>query len=130
MKATSMCYNKFESFTVKEAICMAKHEFGIMADAPQVDKRYDEYEPWKYACISVDDDCLESVGKRLANVDFYWHTLSVKGKGLAYCGITLIPPRSIKAFIDAVADVPELCELKNMIKRALDNDKWVIHYGL
>ena len=28
---------------------MAKHEFGIMMDAPQQGKRYDEYEPWKYA---------------------------------------------------------------------------------
>ena len=35
---------------------MAKHEFGIMMDAPQPGKRYDEYEPWKYDCISVDDD--------------------------------------------------------------------------
>ena len=40
---------------------MAKHEFGIMIDAPQPGKRYDEYEPWKYACISVDDDYLEGV---------------------------------------------------------------------
>ena len=30
---------------------MAKHEFGIMMDAPQPGKRYDEYEPWKYDCI-------------------------------------------------------------------------------
>lgn len=34
---------------------MAKHEFGIMMDAPQQGTRYDEYEPWKYTCISVDD---------------------------------------------------------------------------
>ena len=25
---------------------MAKHEFGIMMDAPQQGKRYDEYEPF------------------------------------------------------------------------------------
>ena len=58
---------------------MAKHEFGIMMDAPQQGKRYDEYEPWKYACISVDDAYLEGVVERLTSIDFYWHTLSVKG---------------------------------------------------
>ena len=70
---------------------MAKHEFGIMTDAPQQGKRYDEYEPWKYACISVDDAYLEGVVERLTSIDFYWHTLSVKGKWLSYCGVTLVP---------------------------------------
>ena len=32
---------------------MAKHEFGIMIDSPQPGKRYDKYEPEKYACISA-----------------------------------------------------------------------------
>ena len=33
---------------------MAKHEFGIMMNTPRQSERYDEYEPWKYECISVD----------------------------------------------------------------------------
>ena len=109
---------------------MAKHEFGIMMDAPQQGKRYDEYEPWKYACISVDDAYLDGVVERLTSIDFYWHTLSVKGKGLAYCGVTLVPPCSLKAFIDSIADIPELCELKKLLKKALDKNKWIIHYGI
>ena len=109
---------------------MAKHEFGIMMDAPQQGKRYDEYEPWKYACISVDDAYLEGVAERLTSIDFYWHTLSVKGKGLAYCGVTLVPPCSLKSFIDVIADNSELSELKKLLEKALSNNKWVIHYGL
>ena len=109
---------------------MAKHEFGIMMDAPQQGKRYDEYEPWKYACISVDDAYLEGVVERLTSIDFYWHTLSVKGEVLAYCGVTLIPPCSLKAFIDVIADNSELSELKKLLEKALSNNKWVIHYGL
>ena len=109
---------------------MAKHEFGITMDAPRQGKRYDEYEPWKYACISVDDAYLEGVVERLTSIDFYWHTLSVKGKGLAYCGVTLVPPCSLKAFIDVVADNSELSELKKLLEKALSNNKWVIHYGL
>ena len=100
---------------------MAKHEFGIMMDAPQQGKRYDEYEPWKYACISVDDAYLEGVVERLTSIDFYWHTLSVKGKGLAYCGVTLVPPCSLKAFIDVIADNSELSELKKLLENALSN---------
>lgn len=109
---------------------MAEHEFGIMMDAPQANKRYDKYEPWKYACISVDDDALAAAAERLTSVDFYWHTLSVKGKGLAYCGITLVLPGSLRAFIDVIADFPELYELKNLLEKAWDNNKWVIHYGV
>ena len=46
-------------------------------------KRYDEYEPWKYACISVDDAYLDGVVERLTSIDFYWHTLvQSKAKGL------------------------------------------------
>ena len=40
---------------------MAKHEFGIMQTAPQKGKRYDEYAPRKYNCITVDDDYLEDI---------------------------------------------------------------------
>ena len=65
-----------------------------------------------------------------ASIDFYWHTLSVKGKGLAYCGVTLVPPCSLKAFIDVIADNSELSELKKLLEKALNNNKWVIHYGL
>ncbi len=78
---------------------MAKHEFGIMMNTPRQSERYDEYEPWKYECISVDDKDLEGVVERLSSIDFYWHTLSVK------------------AFIDSIADIPELCELKKLLKR-------------
>ena len=109
---------------------MAKHEFGIMLDAPQPGQRYDTYEPWKYDCISVDDDYLEGAAEKLALIDFYWHTLSNKGKGLAYCGITLIPPGSLSAFIQSIADVPELRELKSILEKASADNKWVIHYGL
>lgn len=109
---------------------MLKHEFGIMMVAPQSGKSYTEYEPWKYSCIYVDDDDLESVAERLTSVDLYWNTLSVKGKGLAYYGITLIPPCSLKAFIDVIADFSELYELKELLEKALDKNKWVIHYGI
>lgn len=109
---------------------MARHEFGIMQNAPQQGKRYDDYEPWKYSCISVDDEHLEGIAENFNHIDFYWHALDVKGKGIAYCGITLIPPCSMEAFADVIKDISELSELKELIKTASSENKWIIHYGL
>lgn len=109
---------------------MAKHDFGIMMDDPQPDERYDKYEPWKYNCIPVEEEPLEDIIARFFSMDFYWHTLSAPVKGLNYDGITLVPPCSLKAFIDNIADIPELCELKKLLEKALAQKKWVIHYGL
>lgn len=109
---------------------LAKHEFGIMQNAPESGRRYDEYEPHKYNCISVDDDYLEDMVSDFNHIDFYWHTLDVKGKGLAYCGITLIPPYSMQCFKDVIKHNPDLYELKELSEKALKENKWIIHFGL
>lgn len=105
------------------------HEFGIMPTPPQKNRRYDEYEPLKYSCISVHDDCLsEALG--LNNIDFYHHTLSVRGKGLAYCGITLIPPCSLPEIMDVVRNMPGLSKLYLLTEKALTENRWIIHFGI
>ncbi len=109
---------------------MAKHEFGIMPTDPKHGERYDEYEPLKYGCISVHDDYIEDILERFNDIDFYWHSLDFPGKGLAYCGITLIPPSSDKAFIDAIEDIPEISELRELLKKAAEEKKFVIHFGI
>ncbi len=109
---------------------MAKHEFGIMQNAPKSRKRYDEYEPQKYNCIAVDDCHIENLDAHLIQVDFYWHTLDMPAKGMAYTGITLIPPTSMQAFIAIIKDINGLNELKDLLEKALSENKWVIHFGL
>ena len=109
---------------------MAKHEFGLMQDAPRLGARYDAYEPQKYACISVDDEDIDQILAELETIEFCWHTLSVRGRGLAYCGITLIPPSSLDAMIRVVEGNPRLAPLKALLKTARSRNKWVIHYGL
>ncbi len=109
---------------------LARHEFGIMQNAPKLRKRYDEYEPQKYNCISIDDDYVEKIVAKLNNIDFYWHTLDVPAKGIEYTGITLIPPTSMQAFIVVIKDIEELNELKDLLEKALVENKWVIHFGL
>lgn len=109
---------------------MAKHEFGIMQKSPQSGKRYDKYEPQEYNCISVDDDYLEDIIMYFDFIQFYSHTVDEPIKGLCYCGITLIPPTSIQAFVSVIDGNKHLLELKMLMQKAFDENKWVIHYGL
>ncbi|MCI7499223.1 MAG: hypothetical protein SOT68_01645 [Oscillospiraceae bacterium] len=109
---------------------MAKHEFGIMQNSPKSGKRYDKYEPQEYNCISVDDDYIEPILSDFDNIDFFWHSIDVPEKGLCYCGITLVPPTSMQAFISVIDGNKHLSELKMIMQKAFDENKWVIHYGL
>ena len=101
-----------------------------MPDAPLKGKRYDDYEPEKYNCISVDDIYLENIVSSFDHIDFYWQTLDIKEKGIAYCGVTLIPPTSQKAFINVISEIYGLETLVRLIEKASRENKWVIHYGL
>jgi len=109
---------------------MARHEFGIMDTAPQHGERYDAYEPEKYGCISVDDEWIEQLDKRAAQMDCFWHTIDCKGKGLAYCGVTLIPPDSLGELLKAVKEQEELRDLRQILEQAKREMKFVIHFGL
>lgn len=109
---------------------MARHEFGIMDENPVGDERYDMYEPERFALISVDDDFIEPLLPALDEIDFFWHTLDVPGKGLAYTGITLIPPTSIDSIVGIIENIPELLKLKEVLSEAKSKNRFVIHYGL
>ena len=108
---------------------MAKHEFGIMEFAPVSGKRYDEYEPKKYNCISVDDDYIEGI-EQLLIFDSFRHTIDIPMKGLNYIGITLIPPKSLDAFLTVIGDGSEYADLRKLLIEAKGRNKYVIHYGL
>ena len=107
---------------------MAMHEFGIMKELPQAGCRYDEYVPEKYDCVSIDDDIVEVFANGLLDVDMHWHTIDVTGKGLAYCGITLIPPTSLGSVIDVIDGFDELWELRELLKQAQQQNLYVIHF--
>ena len=109
---------------------MAKHEFGIMPNEPNPHTIYTEYDPQKYNCIGVDDDSIEKIVPLLNRIDFYWHSLDVPNKGIAYTGITLIPPTSIAPFMAGIENTSEFRELKALLEKALSENKWVIHFGL
>ena len=109
---------------------MAKHEFALMDHAPGQTERFDEYEPRRFRLIAVDDEYIEPLLPQFDQVDCYWHTLAVPGKGLAYYGITLIPPEACASFLAITAPYPALRELTALFCRAREEGKFIIHYGL
>lgn len=112
---------------------MAKHEFVIMKNEPMYEDRFDEYDPYKYNnCIWVDDDFIEPILIDLQSIDCYWHTLKVAGKGIAYCGITLIPPQSMDKLknILLLQDKIEYIDLISLINMAKEENKYIIHFGI
>lgn len=51
-------------------------------------------------------------------------------KGLAYWGITIIPPHSLEKCISIIDGNAQLGELKDLLQKALKENKFVIHFGI
>lgn len=109
---------------------MAKHEFGIMKTAPQPDDWYEYYEPEMYDCISIHDDNIESLLEDLCQVKCYWHTLEQPERGLSYYGITIIPPSSFDMLLEILDGKVNLEKLSMLLKKAKEEDKYIIHFGI
>jgi len=118
---------------------VAKHEFGII-DSFEENKWYSDYEPKKYNCISVNDDLIEELiikyNEELMAIKTYFQVTTQPGTGLDYCGVTLIPPESLKQFRDVIIKANshyQSQELKLLIEKVSDaiiKNKYLIHYGI
>jgi hypothetical protein len=118
---------------------VAKHEFGII-DFFEENKWYSDYEPEKYNCISVNDDLIEELirkyNEELMAIKTYFQVTTQPGNGLDYCGVTLIPPESLKQFRDVIVKAnnhyksQELQLLTEKITEAIRENKYLIHYGI
>ena len=109
---------------------MARHEFGMMPQAPAAGQRFEKYEPGKYRCIPVEDDEIERLLPETLGLPMYWHTVDRPGRGLCYTGITLIPPETRPGLREAVTRQGGMAELAALLRRAERESRWVIHYGI
>jgi len=113
--------------------CVA--EFGII-DEFEKDKDYSCYEPQKYNCIAIDDDILNDWWNELTLIKTYFHCYNRPNFALARWGVTLIPPESIAAFYNIVSTdksskpSKELIDLMVLLRKAISQNKYVIHYGV
>jgi len=103
-----------------------------MEIAPLQNARYDIYEPEKYDCIKVHDNHIELLLNQLKTVDTYWHTLERPEKGIAYHGVTIIPPSSLAAFMSVLESQSNSAyePLIMLVKQAICNKKHIIHFGI
>lgn len=109
---------------------MPKHYFGIMQISPQKGKSYDNFEPEKYHCISVDDDYILPLLIKFKEVKCYWHTLDRPEMGLMYYSVTLIPPESFDSMMEIIWNNHYLSELLELFSNAERENKFVIHFGI
>lgn len=111
------------------------HEFGTI-DNIKNQQDFEQYNPEKYNCISVDDEFVESLVEKLLGMKTYFHSMDRPEFGLSYFGVTLIPPESSPIFNNVVTsskkfrNSEELNELALKIQLAIQEKKYMIHYGL
>lgn len=118
---------------------MAKHDFG-MIDRFEENKWYDEYEPQKYNCISVDMDVMDKIFEmyleELMQIKTYACISTQPLQGLDENGVTLIPPDSLQAFWDVILKAnnqlkaKQLLGLIDKIQDAMKKSKYLIHFGI
>lgn len=109
---------------------MLCHEFGIMGQAPRSGERFDSYEPGRYGCIRVPDDDLQPLLEAFRLGRTYWHTLDRPELGLAYYGVSLIPPETCAAYLEIVLKRPQLSALAALFLQAARERRFVIHFGI
>ena len=113
--------------------CVA--QFGII-DNFKRDKDYSDYDPEKYSCIDIDDDILDEWWNELSLMKTYFHCYSRPSSSLARYGVTLIPPESLQTFYKVVSKdkksklSKELIDLMALLRRAISENKYIIHYGV
>jgi hypothetical protein len=114
-------------------------EFGIIDDFDKT-KNYSKYEPEKYNCISIHDGVIDDWWATLTNMKSYFHSFNRPSKALARSGVTLIPPESLDMLYHIIKTQTSplyskeisngLSALLALVKKAKDEGKFVIHFGV
>ncbi|KAB2331253.1 short-chain dehydrogenase [Bacillus mesophilum] len=111
------------------------HEFGILDEFDQ-EKKYISYEPEQYNCVPIEDDLIQSVAADLSIMRTYFQSIKRPEFDLAMWGITLIPPESLPLFYEKVTsskdfkESGDLADLAAKILQAIEDEKYMIHFGV
>ncbi len=108
---------------------MLTHEFGIIEELDERE-RYNEYNPEKYGCVEVEDEVVSGWMDALSMMKTYFHGVHRPEMGLAYSGITLIPPESLELLEDVAVTSGGPTELIEKIRLTLVEGKYMIHFGV
>jgi hypothetical protein len=134
-KCPGSCSNFVHFLAEKVMSVPMVHQFGIL-DPVDTKKTYNDYTPEKYDCISVHDDTISLLADQLSTMKTYFHSFDRPERGLAWYGITIIPPESLSSFHDAVTSSEwfghsdEFRKLAAKIMQAKRDNKPMIHFGI
>jgi len=114
-------------------------EFGII-DNFDAHGDYTKYTPEKYHCVVIDDDLyLNDWWLALSQINAFnvsSNRILQPQKSLSRWGITIIPPESLPSFLEIVvsdkryATDKSLVALAEIIRKAIEDEKYMIHYGI
>ena len=111
---------------------MTCHNFCILEIPPKDGETFCFQDLERYARrVDVEDDLLAEVADTWLDVPCYWNEKG-KGmeKGLAYFGITLIPPASAAMIASHIQGQGEFAQLSALLQMAAQEEKYVLHFGI
>jgi hypothetical protein len=111
------------------------HEFGVIENLEENNDYSDYYCPEKYDCIKINDELILLLINQLSIMKTYYHNMNRPDFGLAYYGVTLIPPESLTYLEEMLLnskhqDNSELNKLIQLVRTAILRNKYIIHYGI
>lgn len=115
------------------------HEFQIIEDINSFNEG--DYEFYKEDSAYIEDDLINEIYHlgakyKLDDLNVYWCNLNRPNKGLAWYGVSIIPPNTLVDFKRVIEEAcfkyrsDELIDLLAFIRDAIDADKWVLHLGI
>ena len=102
-----------------------------MKKVPALEEMYEKYD--LSLCgetAAVEDDEVHALWEHFGSIPCFWHSLQRPAQGLAYTGITLIPPSSAKNLLDRLLQQEQRCSLKGILHDAWEKGCYVIHFGI
>lgn len=106
------------------------HQFGII-DRNNHKEKFLDYAPERYDCVEVGDEDVKEWLDDLRDLPTFHDSYTRPASGLIYRrGITLIPPESLDRLWEVVAASGGAPELEEKIRRAKEERKDLIHFGI
>ncbi|MBE5928284.1 MAG: hypothetical protein E7267_02775 [Lachnospiraceae bacterium] len=84
-------------------------------------------------CISISDDIILDNVEAFAHIPTYWDILDNKEQGLFYHGITIIEAENVPELVQVLLtleDKPKIKELIKLCNIAIDENKYIVHFGI
>ncbi len=88
----------------------------------------------KYCRVKIEDDIIDGISFTNVETYFNYYRKKYKQNDLNILGITIIPPESLEQFLKIIKSHNKnnkvMNELINLIEEAIDNNYYIIHYGI